>query len=104
MRNSPWSSSSGKVKEQAKAKERRQHAGTAVKVITAAEIARMTNKTTAGTDGGAWKIQKGSRAGKDAGKGWDASKSSWNRWENSKGKGKDWQGSGKSKNGNARTD
>ena len=48
MRNSPWSSSSGKVKEKAKAKERRQHAGPAVKVITAAEIARMTNKTTAG--------------------------------------------------------
>ena len=33
------------------------------------------------TDGGAWKIQKGSRAGKDAGKGWDAGKSSRNRWE-----------------------
>ena len=42
------------------------------------------------TDGTAWKIQKGSKAGKDAGKGWDAGKCSWNSWGHSKGKGKDW--------------
>ena len=44
MRCSPWSSSSGKVKKGVC----KEYAGTVVKVITAAEIARMTNKTTAG--------------------------------------------------------
>ena len=48
------------------------------------------------TDGGAWKVQKGSMAGKDAGKGWDIGKNNWNSCGNSKGKRKDWQGSGKS--------
>ena len=32
------------------------------------------------TDGGAWKNQKGSKAGKDAGTGWHAGKSNWNSW------------------------
>ena len=48
------------------------------------------------TDGGTWKNQKGSKAGKDAGKGWDAGRSNWNICTNSKGKGKDWYGNGKS--------
>ena len=37
-----------KVKAKSRAKERRESAGTAVKVITTAEIARTTHKTTDG--------------------------------------------------------
>ena len=48
MRYSPWSNSSGNVKAKARAKERREYAGTVVKVITTAETARTTNKTTDG--------------------------------------------------------
>ena len=47
------------------------------------------------TDGGARKNQKCCKACKDAGKGWDAGKSSWNNCGNSKGRGKDWNGNGK---------
>ena len=107
IRYSPWSSSSGKVKAKARAKERREYAGTVVKVITTAEVAPMTNKTSAGQMVEAWKNQKGSRTDKDAGKGWDACKSNWNSWGDSKGKGakaKTGKGVVSPKNGKVRTD
>ena len=44
------------------------------------------------TDGGTWKNQKGSKAGKYAGKGCDAGKSNWNCRRNSKAEGKYWYG------------
>ena len=64
MRCSLWSSSSGEVTAKARAQERREYAGTVVKVITTAEITRMTNKTTAGQMVGHGRIRKASRQAK----------------------------------------
>ena len=64
MRYLPLSSSSGKVKAKAKAKERKEYSGTVLKVITTAEIARMTNKTTAGQMVGLGRIRKAARQAK----------------------------------------
>ena len=58
MRYSPWSSSSGKVKA------RREYAGIVVKVITTAEIARTSNKTTDGQMVGHGRIRKTARQAK----------------------------------------
>ena len=80
MRYSPWSSSSGKVTAKARVREGREYAGTVVKMITTAEIARKTNKTAPGQMVVRGKDQTGSKAGKDVGKGWDAGKSNWNSW------------------------
>ena len=66
MRYSPWSSSEGTGKGKGK---RRAGWNCGEKVITTAEIARMRNKKNSWTDGGAWKNQKGSEVGKDAGTG-----------------------------------
>ena len=43
-----------------------------MKLITTAEIARVTNRTTAGQMAGRWKNQKSCKAGKGAGRGWVA--------------------------------
>ena len=96
-RYSPWSSSSGKVKSKARVKERREYAGTEVKVITTADIARMTHKTTAG------QVVVGSKTSKDAGKGWDAGKSDWNILGN-RAKAKTCKGAASPKIGKARAD
>ena len=61
MRSSPWSSSTGKVKARAK---RREHAGIAVKAVTTTEIARVTNRTTAGQMTGHERIRKAARQAK----------------------------------------
>ena len=74
-------------KVKAREKEIREHARIVVETITATETAS-TNRTTAGQMADTWKNQKGSKAGKDAGKGWDAGNDNGNRWRNSKDKGK----------------
>ena len=75
------SSSSGKVeaKAKARAKERREDAGTGESDHYSRDCPN-DKQDNSWTDGGAWKNQKVSKVGKDAGKGWDASKSNWNSW------------------------
>ena len=87
-----------KGRGKAKVEERRGHAGT---VVTTAEIARMTKKTTAGQMVEHGKLRMAARQAKDAGKGWDAGKSNWISWC----AGKVWQGKGvvSPKSGKAKT-
>ena len=90
MRCSPWSSSSGKVK----AKERRGVCWNCGESNHYSRDCPNEQQNNSWTDGGAWKNRKGSQAGKDAGKGWDAGKSNWKLVKQKKGK--DWHGNGKS--------
>ena len=93
MRYSPWSSSNG---SKGKGKGKKGVCWNCGESDHYSRDCPNDKQDNSWTDGGAWKNQKGSKAGKDAGKGWDAGKSNWNSWRNTKGKGKDWQGSGKS--------
>ena len=64
MRYLPWFSSSGKVKAEARAKERREHAGNADRAITTTETPRMTKRTTAGRMAEHARIRKAARLAK----------------------------------------
>ena len=64
MRYLPWFSSSGKVKAEAKRKERREHAGNADRAITTTETPRMTKRTTAGRMAEHGRIRKAARLAK----------------------------------------
>ena len=64
MRYLPWFSSSGKVKAEARAQERREHAGIADRAITTTETPRMTKRTTAGRMAEHGRIRKAARLAK----------------------------------------
>ena len=104
MRYSPRSSSTGKVKAKARAKEeRREHAGTVVKVITTTEIARITNKTTLGQMVEHGRIRKAARQAKLQAKDGTQARAIGTVGEAVRAKAKTGKGVVRPKNGKART-
>ena len=104
MRYSPWSSSSGKVKATSRAKERTESAGTAVKVITTAETARTTNKTTDGQMVQHGRISKAARQAKMPAKDGMQARAIGTVGETVRAKAKTGKGVVSPKNGMTRTD
>ena len=85
MRCSPWSNSSGKVNGKGKGKGKKGECRNCGESDHYSRDCPNDKQDNSWTGGGAWKNQKGSRAGNDADNGWDAGKSNWNSWGNKKG-------------------
>ena len=84
-----------------RSKERREHAGTVVKVITTAEIARTTNNTTAGQMVGHGRIRNAARQAKMQAKGGMQARATGTAGETVKAKAKTGKGVVSPKNGKA---